>query len=52
MSGRKPSEKVSMNIISASYKVFMCSGAVGLGAAPQYGMFRNRLPLGPLEILK
>jgi hypothetical protein len=52
MSGRNRSEKVSKNIISASYKVFMCSGVVGLGAAPQYGRFRVRLPLGPLEILK
>jgi hypothetical protein len=51
MSGRNPSGKISMNIIS-SCKVFMCSGAVGLGAAPQCGKFRVRLPLEPLEILK
>jgi len=52
MSGRNPFEKVSVNIFSSSYKVFMCSGAVGLGAAPQHGRFPDRLPLGPLEILK
>ena len=52
MSGRNPSEKVSVNIISTSYKIFMCSGAIGLGAAPQYERFRVRLPLGLLEILK